>query len=356
VAHDLEQAARRVAHAGRWAADLSGAGTARPRVHFKAIVSGEVVLDSRTSPLSDLIAQYYSDAAAIDMESAGVAEAAHRHGFHRTITVRGISDAADGRKHHSDAAGWQPRAAANAAAFAIGLARVIAPTAAADPLRPSTRAHPRSLLPSRVGSALRRAGRWRYLLPTLLVAAVSLLIYVGTSTLFEDQTDTATQPSAPDPAASERTTPAPASTPPTAQTSAAADPGAGWVLVRQGNDVELRDEWGIDLESGQARHAATFTGDPDLKLAQRGNRISAGGDGQIKELDEPGPQTIQRCRTASVEDWDGSQDVLHNLPPGHHLCVSLDGGHIALLTVVRPPNAADPVLVFDYLLWTRTGR
>ena len=45
-----------------------------------------------------MIREHYSDAVAIDMESAGVAEAAHHNEFHQTIMVRAISDRADGNK------------------------------------------------------------------------------------------------------------------------------------------------------------------------------------------------------------------------------------------------------------------
>jgi nucleoside phosphorylase len=127
VSHRLEQVAREVADRGRWT-DLLGRGRTRaadgppPRVHFKPLVSGEVVLDSRSSPVAALLAEYYSDAIAIDMESAGVAEAAHRKDFHQAVTVRGISDPADGSKRRMDAAGWQHTAAAHAAAFAVALA------------------------------------------------------------------------------------------------------------------------------------------------------------------------------------------------------------------------------------------
>lgn len=115
LAHALEQAAREVARA-----------SPSPTVHFKPIVSGEVVIDTRDSHLARLIADHYSDAVAADMESAGVAEAAHRNGFHNTITIRGISDNADGGKRHADAAGWQSIAAARAAVFAVALAERIA--------------------------------------------------------------------------------------------------------------------------------------------------------------------------------------------------------------------------------------
>lgn len=142
-----------MAHSGAWTGALPGGTGVGHRVHFKPIVSGDVVLDSRTSPLAGRIATYYSDAIAIDMESAGVAEAAHRKDFHQAMTVRGISDSADGRKRHSDAAGWQHRAAAHAAAFAVALAQRIAPPSAAG--RPPGAPAPR---PARVPARRARGG------------------------------------------------------------------------------------------------------------------------------------------------------------------------------------------------------
>ena len=115
--HALEQDAREVARDGTWARD-----TTMPAVHFKPIVSGDVVLDDRDGPLAALVAQHYDDAVAIDMESAGVAQAAHHNDFHRAVTVRAISDLADGTKRDTDAGGWQRRAVTNAAAFAIAVA------------------------------------------------------------------------------------------------------------------------------------------------------------------------------------------------------------------------------------------
>lgn len=63
----------------------------------------------------------YNDALAIEMEAAGVAQAGHLNGAPVAI-VRGISDRADGTKTSAEDRNWQPRAAANAAAFAIRLA------------------------------------------------------------------------------------------------------------------------------------------------------------------------------------------------------------------------------------------
>lgn len=130
LSHGLEQDARDVARGGSWVhwlpVDDRPAGEAAPAVHFKPLVSGEVVLDARDGLTAELIAQHYSDAVAIDMESAGVAEAAHHNDFHQAITVRAISDRADGNKRDSDATGWQRRAVTRAAAFAIALSERIA--------------------------------------------------------------------------------------------------------------------------------------------------------------------------------------------------------------------------------------
>jgi hypothetical protein len=47
--------------------EVARTGAMRPTVHFKPIVSGEVVLDSRDSYLARLIAEHYSDAVAVDL-------------------------------------------------------------------------------------------------------------------------------------------------------------------------------------------------------------------------------------------------------------------------------------------------
>ncbi|TDD73289.1 nucleosidase [Actinomadura darangshiensis] len=108
------------------AVDLDGAwppnGTA-PAVHFKPIAAGDIVLNSSDTPLRDQITHHYNDACAIETESAGSAAAAHLDGTLRALTIRGISDKADGNKHRSDGGGLQPLAAAHAAAFTVGLLR-----------------------------------------------------------------------------------------------------------------------------------------------------------------------------------------------------------------------------------------
>lgn len=119
--HALDQEARVVARSGSWVRLLPRDSTTVPAVHFKPLVSGDVVVDSRDGHVPKVITEHYSDAVAVDMESAGVAAAAHHNGFHRTISVRAVSDRADGTKRDTDAIGWQWRAVAHAAAFAVAL-------------------------------------------------------------------------------------------------------------------------------------------------------------------------------------------------------------------------------------------
>lgn len=112
--HELEQIARQVNRAGDWL-------SSPPQVLFRPIAAGEIVLNSRRTPLAQQLRLHFADAAAIEQESAGTAKAAqlNRAPF---LAVRGISDKADGRKYQTDSAGWRPIAARNAAAFTIAIA------------------------------------------------------------------------------------------------------------------------------------------------------------------------------------------------------------------------------------------
>lgn len=92
-----------------------------PQVHFGPIAAGEVLQNSRNSPEAAWLRQHYNDAFAIDMEAAGVAQAGHLSGLPVGV-IRGISDRADGTKNGAEDRERQPRAAANAAAFAVRLA------------------------------------------------------------------------------------------------------------------------------------------------------------------------------------------------------------------------------------------
>ncbi|MFE0773209.1 nucleosidase [Streptomyces sp. NPDC058861] len=91
-----------------------------PEVHFKPVAAGETVLDSATSRLRERFMREYNDAVAVEMESAGLATAAVLGGF-EMLTIRGISDRADGSKASADGGGGQQIAAAHAAAAAAAV-------------------------------------------------------------------------------------------------------------------------------------------------------------------------------------------------------------------------------------------
>jgi nucleoside phosphorylase len=118
--HHLEQWARYIARLGNWQQRRPVGDQPPTPVHFKPIAAGDMVLGSRTSSMITRIRRYYNDSAAVEMEGAGVARAAHLNRMPALI-VRGVSDNADEGKAMADRAGWQQAAAANAAAFAIDL-------------------------------------------------------------------------------------------------------------------------------------------------------------------------------------------------------------------------------------------
>ncbi|WP_253880691.1 5'-methylthioadenosine/S-adenosylhomocysteine nucleosidase [Actinomadura rupiterrae] len=121
VSHSADQIAREVEREGAWTRN-GRAKHRRPKVHFGPIAAGEVVLNSTVSAHADWIRHHYNDALAIEMEGAGVAQAAHLNRSLPVIVIRGVSDRADGTKEATDRERWQPRAVANAAAFTAALA------------------------------------------------------------------------------------------------------------------------------------------------------------------------------------------------------------------------------------------
>jgi nucleoside phosphorylase len=118
--HAISQLASHISRTGDWLGEAQ-AGAGMPKVHFGPIAAGEIVQNSRSSYEARWIRQHYNDALAIEMEGAGVAQAGHLSASPVAI-IRGISDRADGTKSTSADGNWQPRAAANAAAFAVRLA------------------------------------------------------------------------------------------------------------------------------------------------------------------------------------------------------------------------------------------
>ncbi|RSM78558.1 hypothetical protein DMH04_33385 [Kibdelosporangium aridum] len=122
ISHDVGQAARQVARAKAWYGLLPGGDL--PEVHFAPIAAGDVLLDSRTSSHARVIEDSYNDAAAVEMEGAGFAQAGHLTNIPFGL-IRGISDFANGQKSATDSKGWQEIAAANAAAFTVSLAALV---------------------------------------------------------------------------------------------------------------------------------------------------------------------------------------------------------------------------------------
>jgi nucleoside phosphorylase/ADP-ribose pyrophosphatase YjhB (NUDIX family) len=139
VSHRAQQIAALLKRTGEWTRRLP-AGAERPNVVFGPIAAGEIVQDSTISAEARWIREHYNDACAIEMEAAGVAQAAHLNDSLPVVVVRGISDRADGGKVATDSVGWQPRAAANAAAFAIALVASLAEELGND--RPGTPGSP----------------------------------------------------------------------------------------------------------------------------------------------------------------------------------------------------------------------
>ncbi|MBA8823770.1 nucleoside phosphorylase [Saccharopolyspora lacisalsi] len=132
--HGLSQLAAHVARTDNWT-DNADSGRHHPSVRFGPIAAGEIVHNSRISSEAEWIRRHYNDALAIEMESAGVAQAGHLNGSPVAI-VRGISDKADGTKNTDGDGTWQPQAADNAAAFATRLAEELITEQENSPMQP----------------------------------------------------------------------------------------------------------------------------------------------------------------------------------------------------------------------------
>ena len=135
LAHRAHQIAAHVERDADWALGLLDESPA-PRVHFGPVAAGEIVLYSATSDVRQWLGEHYNNAVAVEMEAAGVAQAGHLNDGLPTIMIRGISDYGDKTKPATDAEGWQPRAVANATAFAVALTTSLA--AELDPPAVST--------------------------------------------------------------------------------------------------------------------------------------------------------------------------------------------------------------------------
>lgn len=88
-------------------------------VHIKPIAAGEVLIASSRSDVAKIVNAHYNDTVAVDMESAGVYDAAHRLEV-SALAIRGISDRLDDKSVGADLQN-QPTAARNAANFMAAL-------------------------------------------------------------------------------------------------------------------------------------------------------------------------------------------------------------------------------------------
>jgi len=116
----LVQRARADARRLHWHRRIDPPATSAPEVHVAPIAAGEKVVAGRNTDLFKFLRQSYGDAVAVEMEGRGFLAAAAMHQV-EAMVIRGISDMVDEHKHQRDDEGWQPRAAAHAAAFAAEL-------------------------------------------------------------------------------------------------------------------------------------------------------------------------------------------------------------------------------------------
>jgi len=112
--YGLVSLARLIARDARWQHRINdGLGSFKAEV--KPIAAGEQVVASQRSVVYELLSISVSQAVAVEMEGYGVLSPLDAHGV-KGIVIRGISDLLE-NKENADAAGSQPLAARNAAAF-----------------------------------------------------------------------------------------------------------------------------------------------------------------------------------------------------------------------------------------------
>jgi adenosylhomocysteine nucleosidase len=88
-------------------------------VHIKPVAAGEALVGSSDSEIARIVNEHYNDTVAVDMESAGLYDAAHRLDL-VCLAIRGVSDKLDDKDPAADLRN-QPLAAENAARFMSAL-------------------------------------------------------------------------------------------------------------------------------------------------------------------------------------------------------------------------------------------
>lgn len=137
--HKLLEEAKRIDVNDTWRIALPDRSrSSEIKVEFRPVAAGEAVLNAKNSELNKRLRNLYPDAAVIEMEGAGVAQACYLNKV-PMIDIRSVSDHADGSKEESDQAGGQGLAASNAAAFAMAMLAQLRPSGRAMPARDPAR-------------------------------------------------------------------------------------------------------------------------------------------------------------------------------------------------------------------------
>ena len=126
ISHKLDQAVREAMRGSWFVGEASEGRHDQPSVSLKSIAAGEVVVASIDSPVYQHLRKHYNDAVAVDMESAGMYEAASRYEDVPALAIRGISDLIYDKTPEADA-DLQPVASSHAAAFAFAVLDAIHP-------------------------------------------------------------------------------------------------------------------------------------------------------------------------------------------------------------------------------------
>jgi nucleoside phosphorylase len=125
--YDLVQEAKATVTENQWQERIIGGKDGLiPKALVDPIASGEQVVASTESETYDMVKTAAPRAVALEMEGFGFLRAAYANSGVGSLVVRGISDLL-GNKREADAGGWQPVAAANAAAFAFELIAQLPP-------------------------------------------------------------------------------------------------------------------------------------------------------------------------------------------------------------------------------------
>jgi nucleoside phosphorylase len=117
VSYELEQLAKAIARRRNWLP--VDTNPSKPAAFVAPIATGEKVVRRMRGLVATWIGQHFSDVLAVEMEGAGFLESLR---VHQTpgLVVRGISDLLQ-NKTEADKAGWQVKAAKNAARFGFDL-------------------------------------------------------------------------------------------------------------------------------------------------------------------------------------------------------------------------------------------